>query len=230
MKPPSCTIQPLDRIAERAQAAASALVGATQTPAASSFAICAARIALGLADEDASGEDIKPPGGRSRVMGLFSGGTLCAEAQVIFSKAGDAVISNAPIPGIRTLAEGNGLHTMLDLGDDEYTQGKPHPMIDPSVRDETIIEALGDAGIGVILMDMVIGYGAHGDPAGHLASVLKTHAGKDGPVMIASVTGTEDDPQIRSVQMAKLEAAGVHVAPTNADAAAWAVSAIRSNG
>ena len=99
-------------------------------------------------------------------------------------------------------------------------------MIDPTVRDEVIIEALGDSIVGVILVDVVIGYGAHDDPAGHLASVLKAHGGEDGPVIVASVTGTQEDPQIRSAQITKLEAAGVHVAPTNADAAAWALSAI----
>ena len=86
-----------------------------------------------------------------------------------------------------------------------------------------------DPSLAVVLLDVVIGYGAHDDPAGHLAEVLKVYGVANGPTTIASVTGTEADPQIRSLQMAKLEAAGVRVAPTNADAAAWALSAIRSN-
>ena len=171
---------------------------------------------------------ITVPDGRSRVQGLFSGGTLCAEAQVIFRAADESVMSNAPVPGVPFTDEANGGHLMLDLGDDEFTQGKPHPMIDPTVRDESIIETLGDSNVGVILVDIVIGHGAHDDPAGHLASVLKAHGGEGGPVVVASVTGTEEDPQIRSAQIAKLEAAGVHVAPTNADAAAWALAAVRS--
>ena len=168
--------------------------------------------------------------GRSRIQGLFSGGTLCAEAQIILRGADEAVSSNAPVPGVALLAEAPGGHPLIDLGNDEYTQGKPHPMIDPSVRDAAMVAALGDAAIGVILLDVVIGYGAHDDPAGHLVSVLKAHAVKDGPAIVASVTGTEEDPQIRSVQVAKLQAAGVHVAPTNADAALWALSATRAKG
>ena len=102
-------------------------------------------------------------------------------------------------------------------------------MIDPSVRDAAIIAALDDPGLGAILVDVVIGYGSHADPAGHLAEILKArHA--HGLAVIASVTGTDADPQNCSAQVSKLEAAGVHVAPTNADAAAWALAAVESNG
>jgi len=99
-------------------------------------------------------------------------------------------------------------------------------MIDPSVRDGPMIEALGRSDLAVLLVDVVIGYGAHGDPAGHLAGIIVAHARPDGPHVIASVTGTEEDPQRRSAQVGKLEAAGVFVAPTNADAALWALNAI----
>ena len=116
---------------------------------------------------------------------------------------------------------------MLDLGDDEYTRGKPHPMIDPSVRDQPIIEALARSDVRAILVDVVIGYGAHDDPAGHLSGIHGAHSRPGGPPVIASVTGTEEDPQLRSAQIGKLEAAGVIVAPTNADAAVWALNAIR---
>jgi FdrA protein len=176
---------------------------------------------------EAAAEDAWPlPCGRRQIRGLFSGGTLCAEAQVILRAAGEAVTSNAPVPGVAP--PGGAGHTLLDLGDDAYTRGKPHPMIDPTVRDAAVIEALGDIDVGVVLADVVIGYGAHRDPAGHLAGVLAAH--RPDTIVIASVTGTEGDPQVRSAQTAKLKAAGVHVAPTNADAAAWALSAIRSNG
>ena len=78
--------------------------------------------------------------------------------------------------------------------------------------------ALADTQVVVVLLDLVLGLGAHGDPAGHLASVLAERPA-DGPAVVASVTGTEDDPQVRSNQVAKLEAAGVLVAPSNAQAA-----------
>ncbi len=112
---------------------------------------------------------------------------------------------------------------MIDLGADEYTRGRPHPMIDPSVRDRALQDALADENVAVVLLDLVLGFGAHGDPAGHLAQQLEDRPA-GGPVIVASVTGTEDDPQVRSAQVAKLEAAGVLVAPSNAQAAELALA------
>ena len=85
-------------------------------------------------------------------------------------------------------------------------------------------EALSDPKVGVVLVDVVIGLGSHNDPAAHLASIVDGRQLVDRPVIIASVTGTEADPQVRSAQVAKLEAAGIHVAPTNADAAGWSLA------
>ncbi|MCP4329253.1 MAG: acyl-CoA synthetase FdrA [Alphaproteobacteria bacterium] len=167
------------------------------------------------------------PASRWRVHGLFAGGTLCAEAQVVFRMAGEAIESNAPIPGVPTLAGEEPAHPLIDLGDDEYTRGKPHPMIDPSVRDDALATALADPEAAVILLDLVLGYGAHTDPAGHLAATLASHAGQKWPIVVASVTGTDGDPQGLTLQIAKLEAAGVHVAPSNADAAAFALACTR---
>ena len=168
------------------------------------------------------------PGSRSRVYGLFSGGSLCAEAQVVFRAAGERVASNAPVTGVPTITEANDAHRMLDLGDDQYTRGRPHPMIDPSVRDEAIVEALNDANVGVVLLDLVIGRGAHADPAGHLAKLIAKERPREAPALIASVTGTEEDPQGRAAQVRILEASGVRVGPCNADAAAMALASIRN--
>lgn len=181
----------------------------------------AALTALGREAE--SGSEDGPSVGRGNVLGLFAGGTLCAEAQVIFRDAGLKVRSNAAVSGVGP-ADGTG-HLMLDLGADEYTRGRPHPMIDPGVRDDSLIEALSQGGLSAILLDVVIGYGAHSDPAGHLANIVTQHRKAGGPVLIASVTGTEEDPQVRSAQVSKLEAAGISVAPSNADAARWALAA-----
>ncbi len=115
-------------------------------------------------------------------------------------------------------------HLMIDLGDDEFTRGRPHPMIEPSVRDRPLAEALADPEVGVILLDVVLGFGAHPDPAGHLASVLA--GGRHRPLILASVTGTDGDPQPRSQQLSKLAEAGVIVADCNADAAMMALAAI----
>ncbi|MGE0845277.1 MAG: acyl-CoA synthetase FdrA, partial [Flavobacteriaceae bacterium] len=136
--------------------------------------------------------------GGSRIAGLFSGGTLAAEAQLVLRAAGRQIVSNAPVPGVGEPGQGDdGYDRILDLGDDEYTRGRPHPMIDPGVRDQMLAEALKDKDVAVILVDLVIGFGAPADPAGHLAEMI-AEAGDDRPPVVASVTGTEDDPQNRS--------------------------------
>ncbi len=113
---------------------------------------------------------------------------------------------------------------MIDLGDDEFTRGRPHPMIEPAVRDGPLAEALADPEVGVVLLDVVLGFGAHPDPAGHVAQFLAQRAG--GPLIVASVTGTDADPQPRADQVHKLREAGVIVAASAADAAETAMRAI----
>ncbi|HEV2955767.1 MAG TPA: oxidoreductase, partial [Xanthobacteraceae bacterium] len=101
---------------------------------------------------------------------------------------------------------------------------RPHPMIEPAVRDGPLKAALADPAVGVILMDVVLGYGAHPDPAGHLAQALAGR--RDGVLIVVSVTGTDQDPQPRAAQVRKLAAAGVIVAESNADAAALAAALV----
>lgn len=167
--------------------------------------------------------------GRRWIKGLFCGGTLAAEAQTVLIAANEAVASNVPIPGATALSGSSHGHVLIDLGADEYTRGRPHPMIDPAVRDDVLRDALGDPQLGAILLDLVIGYGAHDDPAGELARTVAAHRG-EAPLLIASVTGTDGDPQGRGAQIAALEAAGVLVAPSNADAAELAVACLRAGG
>jgi FdrA protein len=164
------------------------------------------------------------PPGRQRVHGLFCGGTLSSEAQVVFLDQGVSVASNAPIPGAEAVGSGTS-HVLIDLGSDEYTRGRPHPMIDPTVRDEELTKALADPTLAVILLDVVIGFGAHPDPAGTIVRVVAA-AGTERPIVVASVTGTDNDPQNRRKQMAKLVDGGIVVAPTNADAATLALSCL----
>jgi FdrA protein len=175
-------------------------------------------------DVDADSTDLsKAPFSGSFIRGLFCGGTLCAEAQVICKQADITVSSNAAIPGVSNEIDAGG-HTLIDLGADEYTQGKPHPMIEPSVRDQELKKALDDNETAVLLIDVVIGYGAHADPAGHLVSSLPTQTRV--PV-IASVTGTEQDPQVRSRQIDILNKAGIYVASSNANAVMMALEYLR---
>ena len=177
-----------------------------------------------FADFDASA--IAKPASASSVCGLFSGGTLCAEVQTLFQAAGEPVMSNAPVPGAQTITEGGEAHPIIDLGNDEYTQGRPHPMIDPSVRDQALDKAITDPSVGIVLVDVVLGYGSHEDPAGHLVESLASSL-KSETLIIASVIGTDGDPQGRITQIAKLEAAGILVAPSNADAAKLALACLK---
>ncbi len=159
----------------------------------------AAELATGktLAAEPRATEKVK-----GRVVGLYCGGTLCSEAEIIFGRLG--------LSG----------HRFVDLGNDQYTRGRPHPMIDPELRNEHVQRAMADRAVGAVLVDIVLGYGSHRDPAGVL---LKTRLTK--PV-IASVTGTDEDPQGRAPQVARLREAGIAVAPSNAHAAEWAAALV----
>jgi FdrA protein len=146
---------------------------------------------------------------RGWLRGLYCGGTLCAEAEILFREK-----------GLRT---GLGAHEFIDLGDDEYTRGRPHPMIEPELRNDHLRKALADPQVGAVLVDVVLGFGSHPDPAG----VLLQNNLSAKPV-IASVTGTDGDPQGYSRQAAKLREAGVVVAPSNALAAQLAASLFSS--
>ncbi len=190
--------------------------------AAAQFALGGRSISEGF---DTARIAVKPHEGRNEVVGLFSGGTLCAEAQFVFCDTGEKVCSNVAIPGAAQLGKNTEGHRFIDLGDDEHTCGRPHPMIDPAVRDDVVGRTLENPRVGVVLLDVVLGYGAYEDPAGHLASSLG-NLEVDGPVVIASVTGTDADIQDRSAQVKILEDAGVLVAPSNTDAALLALACI----
>ena len=168
------------------------------------------------------------------VRGLFSGGTFAYEAMLILQAAGP-VYSNIPLRPELALPDPaqSREHTVLDLGADEFTVGRPHPMIDLSVRAERILREAADPTTGVILLDVVLGYGAHPDPARVLADAVRAarataqDAGRDLAV-VASVCGTEADPQHLSAQQAQLAAAGVILAPSNAAAARLALRVLRT--
>jgi succinyl-CoA synthetase alpha subunit len=151
--------------------------------------------------------------GQRLVRGLYSGGTLCQEAALILGGVG------------------GGKHTTVDLGDDEFTVGRPHPMIDFRLRNERILAAAGDPATAVILLDVVLGYGAHPDPAGALVPAIEgaikaAAKGKRGLAIVASVCGTPADPQGLELQETRLAAAGVLLAPSNAQAARLAASLV----
>ena len=153
---------------------------------------------------------------RTTVRGLFSGGTLCYEAQAILEQHLGPVWSNEPLRKECTTPAPGGAHVLLDLGAEEYTRGMPHPMIDPSTRLELLRQQADDPTVAVVLMDVVLGHGSHPDPAGQLAPVCAELMAGGGPQVVAYVLGTEGDPQVYSRQRATLEAVGCIVPETNA--------------
>jgi FdrA protein len=153
------------------------------------------------------------------VRGLFSGGTLCYEAQLVLEDLVGPVHSNEPLRPAHGLPAPDGAHVLLDLGAEEYTRGVPHPMIDPSGRLELLRRQGEDADVAVVLLDVVLGHGSHADPAGALAPVCAELMADGGPQVVAYVLGTEGDPQVYSRQRATLEEVGCLVPETNARAA-----------
>lgn len=180
----------------------------------------------GLADVAAGAAD-RLPESRRCLRGLFTGGTLCYESMVLASQRLGPVHSNTPLRPEWGMPAPEGAHVCLDLGEDEYTRGRPHPMIDPEARLQHMDHAAADPGTAVVLVDVVLGYAAHQDPAGVVAGACERIAAqRDGPVVVASVLGTETDPQNRSAQCERLRAAGCLVAPTAARAALLAAAII----
>jgi len=163
------------------------------------------------------------PGGGG-ILGLYTGGTLAEEAAHVL----------APLVGpVATgFGEGEGPHRVVDLGADAYTVGRPHPMLDPDAR-AAHLRAAGQAeGVAVLLLDIVLGWGAHPDPAGALAADIRRAreaARGQGRVLpvVASVVGTGGDSQGLASQVQALEAAGAVVLPSNAEAARFAALLVR---
>lgn len=243
-KPPAASVaaRVLEAAAGRGKPVVAGFLGGDAEAATAAGAIFAgtlegaARLAV-AALRDASGDgrvpgDVAPPveamarheaarlaPGQRRIRGLYSGGTLASEAKVVLKAA----------LGPERAAE----HAILDLGDDEYTVGRPHPMIDPSLRNEHVVAAGTEPDVGVLLIDVVLGYGANPDPAGALVPAIgaaRSTAEEEGRglVVVASVCGTEGDPQGLAAQEHVLTEAGVTLFPSNAQAAAFAAAVVEA--
>ncbi len=157
------------------------------------------------------------------IRGLFTGGTLTSEALMLMDALGLEMYSNAPLKGQKKLKDPfkSVQNTIVDLGEEEFTAGRAHPMIDPTIRRIRLIEEAKDPETAVVLMDFVLGYGSNPDPVGsHLDAIKKAKeiARNQGNelIFVAYVLGVEEDPQRMSDQVSKLEKAGVIVMPTNA--------------
>lgn len=168
------------------------------------------------------------------IRGYYTGGTLADEAWIFLHKLTGAVFSNNQtdqsfVPPNPHESVG---HTVVDLGDDVFTVGRPHPMIDPSTRTDRMLAEINDEEIAVVLIDIVLGYGSHEDPAGAVVPTLlamREAAHKRGGYLpvIASITGTQSDFQNFTNQKTKLESAGCVVLPSNYQASMLAVKILK---
>lgn len=171
----------------------------------------------------------KMAGTQKYMRGLYTGGTLCDESMKMLSGQLGHIYSNIPLAAEDKLPDKDQSreHTCLDFGDDEFTVGRPHPMIDPSLREERILKEGQDESTAVILLDCVIGYGSHENPAPELADAIKKAIeaargqGRELAVVV-SVCGTDGDPQSLKDSRKVLEEAGAAVMPSNAQAARMA--------
>ncbi|MGH6689832.1 MAG: acyl-CoA synthetase FdrA [Gammaproteobacteria bacterium] len=200
----SAAAQWVATLEDAAESAVASLRGSTWTP----------RAFTDAADVKARLERARAhaPGGGS-ILGLYTGGTLAHEAGLVLK----------PLVG-------EAAYRLVDLGDDEFTRGRPHPMIDPEARAARVRQAGASPEVRVLLLDLVLGRAVHPDPAAPLAAAIydarRAAAGR-GLVAVASVVGTDGDPQGLRRQIALLEAAGVEVLPSNAQAARLAALLIR---
>lgn len=169
------------------------VAAALEAPGGKPYVLCLLdRFSLDEAAEAATGRSLGGavpalPKADGMAYGLFSGGTLCSQARLVLGERAE----------------------LIDLGDERYTRGRPHPMIDPSYR----IDLLRELRAGLVLLDVVLGHGACPDPAGALAPAIREAVAR-GTTVVAAVTGTEADPQGYSRQLFALQEAGAAVAPT----------------
>jgi FdrA protein len=229
-KPPHPTVA--ERVRERATAIPKPVVFALLGPGQPDITQAARQIVDRLGrtwEEPGTFTPNNPASGRGAYLrGLFAGGTLCDEAMLIATEWLGPVRSNIPLR--EELALDSSLrssgHCMIDFGDDQLTAGRPHPMIDGSLRLRRLSSESADPEVGAILLDVVLGHGADPDPANSLAPAISAARDlRDVPILV-SLIGTRDDPQGLERQAARLCAAGAHVYLSNAEATRAAVSLV----
>ncbi|RYB92973.1 FdrA family protein [Nocardioides oleivorans] len=174
------------------------------------------------------GSDGTGPASGPLLRGLFVGGTLCDESMLMATEALGPVRSNIPLSDDLALTDELLVddHTFVDFGDDALTQGRAHPMIDPTLRNEQLARAAADPATGVILLDLVLGHGAEPDPASLLAPAIEAARAERRIPVIVSLVGTELDPQGLAAQRDALVAAGAEVHLSNAAATRRALDLI----
>jgi FdrA protein len=160
---------------------------------------------------------------------LFSGGTLAYEALLSLQIVLSPIYSNIPIRPEQHLVNSmiSQAHTVLDLGEDEFTQGRLHPMMDNDLRLRRMQQEMTDPEVGLIMLDVVLGEGAHPDPAAELAPAIAQAKSKREIEVVAIVLGTDEDPQDIDAQIEALAKAGARVFRETADAVMYASEWLR---
>jgi FdrA protein len=158
------------------------------------------------------------------IRALLTGGTFAYETQVILNGIPlKNIFSNVPISGSQALPSSSKslMNSVIDLGEEEFTEGRAHPMIDPTIRKLRLIEEAMDPKVAVILLDFVLGYGSNTDPVGAIINEIrdaKANVERQGGHLsiVAHVCGTRKDPQNYESSIQLLKKADVLVMPTNA--------------
>lgn len=168
---------------------------------------------------------------RKYIRGLYSGGTLCNEAlQMYHNRLGCYPLSNIaakPEERMQDVWKSEG-DCFIDMGSDEFTVGRPHPMIDYSLRLKKLAQEASDKQVAVILLDVVLGFGAHPDPASELVPVLNTIP--RGIAVVCHVLGTSEDPQNAVSQAERLAATGAIVFRSHEQAVKYALDVLENAG
>lgn len=171
------------------------------------------------------------------LRGIFAGGTFCYQSQQILRDAGLDVYSNSPLDPRFALdnPDQSCAHTLVDMGDEYYTLGKPHPMIDGALRKHRILTESLDPQAAILFLDFILGYNASSDPVGELldAIIQAQRAAADRGshlTIVASFCGTEDDPQDLHLQTKLLKDQGAYVFSSNARAALFCAHLLAERG
>lgn len=186
-------------------------------------------------DKQALTSDLKPE--QRYIRGVYCGGTLSYESLLLLRDLNEDLYANVHLDGVRTLVDPKQslAHTIVDLGDDFFTVGRPHPMIDPSLRNQRLAAEFKDPTTAIILLDLVLGYGAHENPAQLIKETIEQARSQSDerrvePIMIASICGTDLDAQGYQKQKQILEATGMIVCDSNAQAAKLAKQLLIERG
>jgi FdrA protein len=231
-KPPGRTVYIATTLQEAALTAAALAQGDDPAAVKAQLARWAA-----LLETQARGLAARLAPGQQYLRGLFSGGTLCEEAMALWGERVGEVWSNGPLDPAFKLPDSNHsqFHSAIDLGEEEFTVGRPHPMIDNDLRIRRLFQEARDPQVAVVQLDVVLGYGAHPDPASELGPAIRDArdlAASEGRelLVVGALTGTEGDPQNLARQARAFEDAGMILLESNADASRLAALIVTVNG